>query len=366
MFKSVYSGKTVLVTGHTGFKGAWLCSWLIKLGAKVVGISREIPTQPSLFEALGLETQITHVIGDVNDAGKLRELFDSHKPDFLFHLAAQALVSMSLFDPIDTVASNVLGTTTVLQVLREQDHEISAVIITSDKCYENQEWIWGYRESDTLGGKDIYSASKAAAELIFLSFHKSVFTHKKNIRLATARAGNVIGGGDWSKDRIVADCFVAWSQNIPVTIRNPLSTRPWQHVLEPLSGYLNLGQYLSESADLSGQSYNFGPVNSQNVTVAQLLNDLFNVWGTSHSGMEPYLVESNQEFNESGLLRLNCEKTAHDISWDPTLNYSECIMLVSQWYKMYYSEDRDVAKVTNQQLEDYMEMAVFRKRIWTV
>lgn len=366
MFNSVYEGKTVLITGHTGFKGSWLTAWLEGLGANVIGISKGIPTSPSHFEALGIQERIHHQIFDVTDVTSVRDVFSKSKPDFLFHLAAQAIVSDSYFDPVNTVSANILGTTVLLQVLREQEHKIAAVIITSDKCYENQEWIWGYRENDRMGGKDIYSASKGAAELIFSAFFRSILNSKANIKLATARAGNVIGGGDWAKDRIVADCFKNWSDGKPVAIRSPQSTRPWQHVLEPLSGYLDLGRELYQQAQTNGESYNFGPDSDQNITVIQLINDLLQVWGNGNPELITFENDNGLNFSEAGLLRLNCEKAQSDLGWEPTLNYKECVNFVGSWYREYYSGSETLADFSQGQIEKYSMLAWQRGRKWAV
>jgi CDP-glucose 4,6-dehydratase len=239
MFNEAYRKKKVLISGNTGFKGSWLTVWLAQLGAKVYGISNGVPTHPSLFETLNLRDYISYFEGDVRDLEFVKKVFQEVKPDFIFHLAAQPLVSISYVNPIETISTNVLGTAHVLDALRSLDHRCVGVIITSDKCYDNVEWAWGYRETDTLGGKDIYSGSKGAAELIVRSYYNSFFKATyPNIKVASARAGNVIGGGDWSQDRIIPDCIRAWSSNEVVKVRSPASTRPWQHVLEPLSGYL--------------------------------------------------------------------------------------------------------------------------------
>ena len=365
MFNSIYKDKTVLLTGHTGFKGSWLTAWLENLGAKVVGISKDVPTNPSHFETLDIQYRISHNIFDITDVDNLRNIFKKYKPDFVFHLAAQAIVSDSHYDPINTVSSNVLGTTVLLQVLREQEHEIVAVIITSDKCYENNEWIWGYRENDTMGGKDIYSASKGAAELIFSAFYRSILSSKPQIKLATARAGNVIGGGDWAKDRIVADSFKSWSKGNPVEIRNPSSTRPWQHVLEPLSGYLQLGSKLYQNNKVNGGSYNFGPESQQNITVKQLINDLLSVWDNNSPSLVSHQKDNNSILAEAGLLRLNCEKAENDLGWKPTLDYKECVDFVGLWYKQYYSNPKNSAIFTQKQIKQYTKLAHQRGKIWS-
>jgi CDP-glucose 4,6-dehydratase len=260
MFSSIYKNKKVLVTGHTGFKGSWLTTWLLKLKANVIGISKDIPTHPSMFEELNLEEKIKHYQEDIRNLSKMSEIILDEKPDFLFHLAAQSLVSVSYDDPIETISSNLLGTANILEALKISNHKCTSIIITSDKAYENVEQIWGYKEDDKMGGRDIYSGSKGAAELIIKSYYHSFFKNKEsNITLAIGRAGNVIGGGDWAKDRIVVDCMKSWSDNKSVEIRSPKATRPWQHALEPLSGYLNLGQVLCEDGGLHGESFNFGP-----------------------------------------------------------------------------------------------------------
>ena len=232
MFKQSFRGRSVVVTGHTGFKGAWLCAWLVKLGAKVTGLSVDIPTAPSMFEVLELQGSVDHNFGDVRDITVVKRLLDKSKPDFVFHLAAQPIVSLSYSNPLETLSVNMLGTATVLEALRQRNQHCVAVIVTSDKCYENVSWPWGYKETDHLGGKDIYSASKGAAEIAFHAYHKSFFkAPESNVTLATGRAGNVIGGGDWARDRIV-DCVRQWSKGLQEI--KPEATRPWQHVLEPL------------------------------------------------------------------------------------------------------------------------------------
>jgi CDP-glucose 4,6-dehydratase len=245
--RNIYCGKKILITGHTGFKGCWLSIWLQNMGAEVIGLSNAIPTNPSMFRLLNLEARIRTIWADVRDKKIIKEVFEKEAPDFVFHLAAQAIVSKSYIDPIETIESNVIGTANILNGLMNLTNVCSAVIVTSDKCYENNEWPWGYRENDSLGGKDIYSASKACAEILIHSFIQSYFKDSETVRIASARAGNVIGGGDWAKDRVIPDCIRAWKNKIPVEIRSPESTRPWQHVLEPLGGYLLLGKALYQN-----------------------------------------------------------------------------------------------------------------------
>ncbi len=364
MFANVYKGKKVLITGHTGFKGSWLVTWLLDLGADVCGISNDIPTNPSMFEELKLQEQIEHHIADIRDLGALKKIILSFKPDFLFHLAAQPIVSKSYSDPLDTISTNVIGTANILEVLRHLEHVCHAVIITSDKCYENVEWVWGYKETDPVGGRDIYSGSKGAAEVIFHAYQKSFFdSSTNNIKMATGRAGNVIGGGDWAEDRIVADCMRAWSSSKQVEIRCPDATRPWQHVLEPLSGYLTLGQGLVENSNNHGEQYNFGPRAEQNHTVKDLLSDLSEYWDFEQSD-DAYLVTDNIPFHEAGLLKLNCDKALFHLSWEANLDYKDCIKFVSEWYFKFYKGKYDMLSVTRLQIKEYQKIALEKKLVW--
>jgi CDP-glucose 4,6-dehydratase len=362
-FSDAYRNKKVLVTGHTGFKGSWLVSWLLDLGADVVGYSDGIPTSPSLFDLADLADRIDHRIGDIRDRAAFGAVVADVRPDVVFHLAAQAIVSTSYADPLGTISTNVMGTAAVMDALRDVTWPCVGIIITSDKCYENVEWPWGYRETDRLGGRDIYSASKGAAELIFHAYHQSFFPVPKNVRIATGRAGNVIGGGDWAADRIVVDCVKAWQKEAPVEIRSPRSTRPWQHVLEPLSGYLALGARLIESDGLHGESFNFGPRAEQNRTVVELLGDLSVRWGSL--ACEPYVITGDVPFHEAGLLKLSCDKALLEMRWQPTLTYTECVNLTGDWYRRVLREQGDVFAITAEQIRNYEELAVQRSCVWT-
>lgn len=355
MFNNIYGGKKVLVTGHTGFKGAWLCQWLLKLGARVVGVSKDIPTNPSLFATLDLQDRLNHVICDVRDLDRFGKLIKEERPDFIFHLAAQAIVSQSYEDPVETVSTNVLGTMNVLDALRSVRHKCVAVLITSDKCYENVEWIWGYKETDQIGGKDIYSGSKGAAELIIHSYLESFFSSPDSlVRIGVGRAGNVIGGGDWAKDRIVVDTVLAWASELPVEIRSPDATRPWQHVLEPISGYLCLGAELWGSAGMHGEAFNFGPSTPDTHKVIDLLNEMYQRWfGGEKQSFEPYILTASVPFNEAGLLKLNCDKAKHHLGWSSTLSYEQTVRLIVDWYKAYYSGAADIRSITNTQIEEF-------------
>lgn len=363
MIASSYKGKKVLITGHTGFKGTWLTTWLLKLGSRVCGISDVIPSQPSMFEKLELADKVEHHFCDIRDQKRVEDIVSSFCPDFVFHLAAQAIVSRSYEEPIETITTNVVGTAVVLEVLRKIEHACTAVIITSDKCYENVEWEWGYRETDHLGGKDIYSGSKGAAEIIFHSYFHSFLKNKSNLKIASARAGNVIGGGDWAKDRIVADCVRNWSRGIPVDIRSPEATRPWQHVLEPLSGYLTLGVVCQTQPELNGESFNFGPKSEQNRRVLDLLGDLSRYWRFD-SLESACRVSGNVPFHEAGLLKLNCDKALFHLKWEPNLHYGECVRFVSEWYYKYYNDNVDMFEFTLGQIEEYTQRASERGMVW--
>lgn len=352
------------MTGHTGFKGSWLCSWLLELGAELTGISNEIPTEPSMFKALGLEKHMSCHFIDVRNKEAVTKVFAETQPDFVFHLAAQAIVSKSYSDPTDTISTNVLGTAHILEALRLLQKRCIGIIITSDKCYENVEWPWGYRENDTIGGKDIYSGSKGAAEVIFHAFHCSFFNKTEHpIKVASARAGNVIGGGDWAQDRIVADAMRAWSRSSQVVIRSPEATRPWQHVLEPVGGYLTLGQVLSEKPELSGESFNFGPPSDQTYTVKQLLEELSLQWGFKDP-QESYRITDRIPFHEAGLLKLNCDKVKLSLKWTPTLEYCDTIRLVSDWYVGFYQNQLNMLDKTQEQIAFYTGKARERGHIW--
>jgi CDP-glucose 4,6-dehydratase len=365
MFEQAYAGKRVLVTGHTGFKGSWLTTWLLKLGATVAGFSDCVPTEPSMFEKTGLADNIEHHLGDVRDLAAVTKVIEEFKPDFVFHLAAQAIVSTSYSDPVGTITTNVVGTANVLEALRLLNPHCVAIMITSDKCYENVEWVWGYKETDHLGGRDIYSGSKGAAEVIIHSYVES-FMRKPgcNVRVATGRAGNVIGGGDWARDRIVVDCMRGWSEGKPVEIRSPSATRPWQHVLEPLSGYLTLGAALARDAKLHGESFNFGPRSEQNRTVLDLLKDLSAAWNFADTG-DAYQVTANIPFHEAGLLKLNCDKALFHLKWEANLQYVELVDFVSDWYYRYYRESADMFALTQAQIGAYEQRAQERGLVWT-
>ncbi len=364
MFDNIYKNKKVLITGNTGFKGSWLTVWLLKLGAKVYGISKDIPTQPSMFEELGLEEKITHYKNDIRKLKSTKEIIEAMKPDFLFHLAAQSLVSISYDCPVETISTNVLGTTNILESLRVVNHKCVGIIITSDKCYDNVEWVWGYKETDHLGGKDIYSGSKGAAELIIKSYYHSFFSKSdSNIKITSTRAGNVIGGGDWAKDRIVPDCIRSWTNNKIVEIRSSNSTRPWQHALEPLSGYLTLGMNLYKNDALNGQNFNFGPLSQYSKTVKMLIEDLSKYWNKENSD-QSYKITGNIKFHEAGLLKLNCDKALLLLKWLPTLGYEKLIEFTGNWYLKFYKEKINMFDFTLSQIDQYEKIASEKEIQW--
>jgi len=359
MFSNYYNGKKVLVTGHTGFKGSWLSAWLLKLGADVVGYSKDIPTEESHFEVLGLSKNMKDIRSDIRDQKSFIDVLQEEKPEVVFHLAAEAIVKTCLDNPIESIETNALGSAKVLQSIYQSESVKSAVLITSDKCYENVEWDFGYRETDALGGKDPYSASKACAEIIFHSFFRTYIKDHSHLKVATARAGNVIGGGDWASYRIIPDCVRAVCNDSKVFLRNPASTRPWQHVLEPLSGYLSLGAELAKGESHNGESYNFGPKSEVEVPVKDLIDTMKLHW-------DKVSWETGNDFKEiagkeAGLLKLCIDKSLRQLSWLPVLDFSETIEMTTCWYKDFYQND--VVR-TNDNIKKYEELAIERGLLW--
>jgi len=365
MFNDRFKNKKVLITGNTGFKGSWLSAWLMGLEADVYGISKDVPTKPSMFEVLNLNRKVTHYTEDVRNYSAIERIIKEIKPDFLFHMAAQPIVVTSYKEPLETITTNVMGTTNLLEALRVVNHKCTAVIITSDKCYDNVEWVWGYKETDALGGKDIYSGSKGAAEIIFKSYFHSYFknTNNSNVRVASVRAGNVIGGGDWADYRIVPDCIKAWINGESVEIRSPKATRPWQHVLEPLSGYLNVAVALEKDISLNGESFNFGPHSEYSKTVKDLLEDLSKYWNLVQA--PSYFSIEASEFHEAGLLKLNCDKALFHLKWIPTLDYDKLIEFTSTWYYNFYNANENMLELTLKQIKEFEEIAVTKGIAWT-
>ena len=358
----VFKDKKILITGHTGFKGTWLTAWLKLLGAEIVGISLDIVSDPSHFLEANLDDGIKDYRVDIRDREKVIEIIKKERPDFIFHLAAQSLVRESYLNPVDTWSTNLMGTLNILEALRKVDKKCTAVIITSDKCYDNVEWVWGYKETDSLGGPDPYSSSKGAAELLIKSYLKSFFASEDcEVRIASARAGNVIGGGDWAKDRIIPDCVKAWSQDKIVQLRNPNATRPWQHVLEPLSGYLRLAYDLDKSKRLHGEPFNFGPPAQQNQSVSELVEVMSHYWDKVR--WEDISKTVDQPY-ESGLLKLNCDKALHELNWKAVMDFEETVSMTAEWYKSFYLDQTTILDFTNSQLEKYTDLAKSRGLDW--
>lgn len=348
---SDFRGKQVLITGHTGFKGSWLTQWLVMQGAKVTGASLN-SAPDSHYKKLELSKYVDDFYIDIRDPDGISQLLTRLKPDYIFHLAAQALVKQSYENPLETWTTNVIGTANILDAARRINERCCIIIITSDKCYENQEWFWGYRETDVLGGVDPYSASKAGAELVASSFQRSYFSQPgSQVRIATARAGNVVGGGDWSKDRIVPDCVRSWLTKSTLELRSPNATRPWQHVLEPLGGYLLLASELQKDDALCGQAFNFGPTTEEEKTVKELVNELSQYWPAFNW---TFALDSDQHHHEAGLLRLNCDKALAMLSWKNYLSFSEVAKMTADWYFSTLTEE--VSQVTIRQIEDYMDL----------
>ncbi len=357
MFKGIYKDRTVLVTGHTGFIGSWLVLWLQSLGAKVVGYSLEPSTKPSLFETLGLENEITHIIGNVQDNQNLSDNIEKYKPEIVIHLAAQPLVRVSYEDPVETFRTNILGTVNILDSIRKSGSVSSCVVMTSDKCYQNLDADRFHKETDPLGGSDPYSASKGAAEIITNSFRNSFF-NKSNI--ATVRAGNVIGGGDWAKDRIVPDCIRALTTNKKIMVRNPSSIRPWQFVLEPISGILWLGSKLYTKPEKYSEAWNLGPNQTSNISVEKVVQNIIRIWDKDGSEKGSWLdtsKESKNQPNESISLLLDSTKALTSLEWKTIYSFETAINQTISWYKSYYNNDTSMKELSIHQIEQYSKTA---------
>ena len=348
-FRNVFEGKRVFITGHTGFKGSWLASWMHRLGADVTGFALPPDYEGSHFEQLGLATRIRHIEGDLRDAGCVRRALCGAKPEFIFHLAAQPLVRRSYAEPKYTFDTNIGGSVNLLEAIRECETARVLIYVTSDKCYRNKESQQGYRETDELGGDDPYSASKACAELVFASYQASFFNAHDSVRAASVRAGNVIGGGDWAEDRIVPDCIRALLKNQPIQVRNPHAVRPWQHVLEPLSGYIALAAELDRDAGLRG-AWNFGPSRDAHRTVGELVDMLIELWG---SGSKVVAPQAERPLKETSFLYLNCDKAIRELGWSPALTFRESLRETVEWYRR---AKQDVWDLTKSQIDAYTEV----------
>ena len=352
--KKIFKNKKVIVTGHTGFKGTWLSLWLNTMGAKVLGISKNIPTDPSHFKSINLKKKIKNSKINICNYNKLSNVFKKYQPDFVFHLAAQSLVKKSYLNPIETWHSNTIGTLNVLESLKQIKKKVYVVIITSDKSYKNLEISRGYKEDDLLGGKDPYSASKGSAEFVIQSYIKSFFSNKKNnVFISVARAGNVIGGGDWSTDRLIPDCIKSYSNNKVAAIRNPNSTRPWQHVLEVIYGYLTLASKIYLDKKLHGEVFNFGPGKKSNFTVLYILSKIKN----NLPNFKWKIRKNKHNFFESKLLKLNSNKAYKKLGWSSILTINESTKLVSDWYNFFYKnkkKDQELYKLSVNQINYYL------------
>ena len=350
---SFYQGKKVLVTGHTGFKGSWLAEWLLALGAEVTGLSLPPPMEPSLFEQLKLAKRLKHNIADVRDLAAVQRIVDEVKPDVVFHLAAQPLVRLSYDQPVETFATNVMGTVNILEAVRLAGRPCAVVAITTDKCYENKEWLHSYREEDPMGGYDPYSSSKGAAELVISAYRRSYFSNNSPVKLASARAGNVIGGGDWALDRIVPDCIRALQKKEVIAVRNKVATRPWQHVLEPLGGYLHLGSTLLRQAaaatpTVHESAFNFGPSLTSNRNVAELVQEMLKHWpGEWIDKSDPNAV------HEAKLLNLATDKAFHLLNWQPVWPFAKTIEETALWYRQTFENPEVAHDLTQKQIADY-------------
>jgi CDP-glucose 4,6-dehydratase len=359
-FDNIYNNKKVLVTGHTGFKGSWLCLWLKKMGAHVTGYALEPETVPNHFNLLNLG--ISSVIGDVRNFKKVKDVFEAVKPEIVFHLAAQPLVRRSYQDPRETYETNIMGTVNVYEAARQCDSVRAIVCVTSDKVYENREWIWGYRENDPVGGYDPYSSSKGCTEIITSSYRSSFFnqeqsSRKNSLLLASVRAGNVIGGGDWAEDRLIPDIMRATARSETVIIRNPLSTRPWQHVLEPLSGYLLVGQKLFEGQRSCAEAWNLGPQEEGAITVENVVRRIKKNWDR----VSYVLSESISSSHEANYLKIDCSKAHIKLKWFPVWDSKKAFAVTTEWYREYYTQN---SILSEKQLDSYIEVAKDEQACW--
>ncbi|MGI8640510.1 MAG: CDP-glucose 4,6-dehydratase [Pyrinomonadaceae bacterium] len=343
-----WNGRRILITGHTGFKGSWLAFWLKMLGAEVCGYALAPEGSPNLFENLRLETQINSVVGDIRDLSAFEKTLQAFQPEIVFHLAAQSLVRKSYREPIETYTTNVTGTINILEAIRQTDFVKSVVIVTTDKVYENKEWHWAYRETERLGGFDPYSNSKACAELAVAAYRNSFYADRETL-IATARAGNVIGGGDWSEDRLLPDVFRSLVFGDKLEIRNPHSIRPWQHALEPLAGYLKLAEKLYAGEKTFADAWNFGPADEDSKSVGWILEEIKRVWN------EPvnWEIAEGRQPHEARLLKLDSAKAKSELHWSPRLSLAEAISLTTEWYRAFKNK-ADLTETTRRQIEFYM------------
>jgi len=352
VFSNIYNGKRVLITGHTGFKGSWLSIWLNELGANVIGYALNPPTTPSLFEVCDLKKKVTSIIGDIRNLKMLRDVFEKYQPEIVFHMAAQSLVRYSYKKPVETYETNIIGTVNLLEVCRHTPSVRVIVNITSDKCYENRDQVCGYKEDDPMGGYDPYSSSKGCAELITNAYLKSFF-NPENFKehgkcLASVRAGNVIGGGDWAEDRLIPDCIKALLENKPIVVRDPDAVRPWQHVLEPLFGYLLLAQHLYQDGPIFSGAWNFGPDDNDVKPVRWLVKQVTEMWGNNAS----WEIDQGNNPHEAHYLKLDCSKAKSKLDWHPRWNLKLALDKTIEWYKAYCNHE-DMLNITINQIKSY-------------
>ena len=360
--KNFWKGKKVFLTGHTGFKGSWLSLWLQNMEVLVKGYSLDVNTKPALFTQANVAGGMESEIGDIRNLEQLTESMVSFSPDILIHMAAQPLVRLSYQEPVDTYTTNVIGTVNVLEAARKCSALKAMVSVTTDKCYENKEWDWGYRESEPMGGHDPYSSSKGCAELVISAYRRSFFSSEGTASLASARAGNVIGGGDWAEDRLIPDILRAFEKSETVVIRNPLSTRPWQHVLEPLSGYLSLGAELYKEESLNrNTSFNFGPDSKVNKNVGELIDEMKDLWKNSPGWINKFIDDGKPEAN---LLKLCCDRANILLEWYPVMGFEETIEFTMSWYTNYYIDKNSVFDYTMKQINDYTSKAKNQNIKW--
>jgi len=352
VFEDTYRNRTVLITGHTGFKGAWLSLWLHHLGSNVIGYALKPPTQPSLFELCDLNTKITSIKGDVRDFGQLKSIIQKYKPEIVFNLAAQALVKRSYHDPLETYSTNVMGTVHVLEAVRQIGGVRVVINVTSDKCYENRESVRGYSENDPMGGRDPYSSSKGCAELVTTAYLHSYFNlehyERHGVSLASVRSGNVIGGGDWAEDRLIPDCIKALIEKRPILVRYPEAVRPWQHVLEPLSGYLLLAQLLYQKGPTFGGAWNFGPEDDNLKPVKWIVQKMVDIWGDNAG----WKMDRGDHLYEAQTLKLDCSKAKLKLGWHPQWDLQTALRLTVDWYKAYGRQE-DILPLTVGQIKQY-------------
>lgn len=350
--KGFWHGKRVLMTGHTGFKGSWLSLWLQSMGAQVTGYSLNPPTNPSLFEVAEVGKGMVSIIGDIRDLEKLRAAFTEHKPEIVIHMAAQPLVRYSYIEPVETYSTNVMGTVNLLEAVRNTPSVKTVVNITSDKCYENREWVWGYRENEAMGGYDPYSSSKGCAELVASAYRNSYFNPEKyqehGVAIASARAGNVIGGGDWAGDRLIPDILRAIMQGKPVNIRSPHAIRPWQHVLEPLAGYLQLAQKLYEEGPAYAEGWNFGPNDEDAKPVQWIVESLTKSWGEGAS----WILDGGNHPHEAHYLKLDCSKAKTRLNWQPRWRLENALGAIIDWHRAH-RDNKNMREITLQQIQNF-------------